>query len=99
LLLAQLIFDREDGGDNFLRNIGSYTNYMAPYPRRWLLSISSMAKMLNFEAISDKFRIENMYEVQSSSRSSTTTKKIIICKILQMHERKITGPELDLLII
>jgi hypothetical protein len=30
-----MIFDPEDGGDTFLRNVGSHKNYMALYPRRW----------------------------------------------------------------
>jgi hypothetical protein len=34
LFLARLIFDHEDGGDTFLRNVGPYTNYTIPYPRR-----------------------------------------------------------------
>jgi hypothetical protein len=36
--LAWLIFDRENGPDTFLRNVGSYTDYTAIYPRRWQLS-------------------------------------------------------------
>jgi hypothetical protein len=32
-----MIFDPEDGGDTFLRNIGSHTVYTALYPRRWKL--------------------------------------------------------------
>jgi hypothetical protein len=38
LFLARLIFDPEDGGDTFLRNVGSYTDYTALYPRRWQFS-------------------------------------------------------------
>jgi hypothetical protein len=34
--LARLIFDPEDGGDTFLRNVGSYTDYTALYPTRQL---------------------------------------------------------------
>jgi hypothetical protein len=34
---ARLIFNPEDGGDSFLRNVGSYMDYTAPYPRRWQL--------------------------------------------------------------
>jgi hypothetical protein len=33
--LVQLIFDLEDGGDTFLRNIGSHTEYTALYPTIW----------------------------------------------------------------
>jgi hypothetical protein len=29
--LARLIFGLEDGFDTFLRNVGSYTDYTAPY--------------------------------------------------------------------
>jgi hypothetical protein len=36
--LAQLIFDPEDGGDTFLRNVGSHTNHTMLYVRRWLHS-------------------------------------------------------------
>jgi hypothetical protein len=38
--LARLIFDHEDGGDTFLRNVGSYTDYTALYPSRWQFSFS-----------------------------------------------------------
>jgi hypothetical protein len=31
--LARLIFYPEDGGNTFLRNVGSHTDYMALYPR------------------------------------------------------------------
>jgi hypothetical protein len=31
---ARLIFDPEAGGDTFLRNVGSYTDYTAVYPTR-----------------------------------------------------------------
>jgi hypothetical protein len=34
--LARLIFDPEDGGDTFFRNVGSHTDCMALYPRRKL---------------------------------------------------------------
>jgi hypothetical protein len=37
--IPRLILDPENGSDNFLRNIGSHTDYTAPYPRRWHLSI------------------------------------------------------------
>jgi hypothetical protein len=30
----KMIFDHEVGGDTFLRNVGSYTDYTALYPRR-----------------------------------------------------------------
>jgi hypothetical protein len=30
-LLAWLIFDPEDGGDTFLRNVGSHEDYIAEY--------------------------------------------------------------------
>jgi hypothetical protein len=33
--LLGLIFDPEDGGDTFLRNVSSHTDYTALYPRRW----------------------------------------------------------------
>jgi hypothetical protein len=45
-LLARLIFDLEDGGDTFLRNVGSYTDYMALYPRRWQFSVLSTSFFL-----------------------------------------------------
>jgi hypothetical protein len=32
--LIRLIFDHEDGGDMFLRNVGSYTDYRTLFPRR-----------------------------------------------------------------
>jgi predicted RNA binding protein YcfA (HicA-like mRNA interferase family) len=32
-----VIFYPEDGGDTFLRNVGSHKNYPAPHPRRRLL--------------------------------------------------------------
>jgi hypothetical protein len=32
--LAKLFFYHEDGGDIFLRNVGSHTDYTALYPRR-----------------------------------------------------------------
>jgi hypothetical protein len=34
-LLARLIFDPEDVGDTFLRNVGSCTYYTTLYIRRW----------------------------------------------------------------
>jgi hypothetical protein len=37
-IFGRLIFDPEDGGDTFLRNIGSHTHYTALYPRRWQCS-------------------------------------------------------------
>jgi hypothetical protein len=33
-----VIFDPEDGGDTFLRNVGSFTDYTALYPRIWQFS-------------------------------------------------------------
>jgi hypothetical protein len=39
LLLARLIFDHECVGDTFLRNVGSYMDYTALFPRKWQLSI------------------------------------------------------------
>jgi hypothetical protein len=35
--LARLIFEREEGGDKLLRNVGSHTDYTASYHRRWKL--------------------------------------------------------------
>jgi hypothetical protein len=35
--LARLIFDPEDWGDTFLRNVSSYTDYTALYPRTWAI--------------------------------------------------------------
>jgi hypothetical protein len=32
--LARGFFCPEDGGDTFLRNVGSHKNYTAPHPRR-----------------------------------------------------------------
>jgi hypothetical protein len=37
--LARLDFYPEDGGDIFLRNIGSHTEYTTLYPRRWQHSL------------------------------------------------------------
>jgi hypothetical protein len=34
---AWLIFGLEHGGDTFLRNVGSYTDYTTLYLRRWQL--------------------------------------------------------------
>jgi hypothetical protein len=34
-ILARLTFDAENGGDTFLRNVGSHTHYTALYPRGW----------------------------------------------------------------
>jgi hypothetical protein len=39
---ARLIFDPEDGGNIFLRNIGPHTDYTAPHPRRWELLFHNM---------------------------------------------------------
>jgi hypothetical protein len=36
--LARLIFEPENGGDTFLENVSSCTDYTASYPRRWHLS-------------------------------------------------------------
>jgi hypothetical protein len=36
--LAWLIFDPDDGGNTFLWNVGSYTDYTALYPGRWEFS-------------------------------------------------------------
>jgi hypothetical protein len=36
--LARMIFDPEDGGDTFLRNVGSYTDCTTLYLKRWQLS-------------------------------------------------------------
>jgi hypothetical protein len=35
LVSCWLFCDPEDGGDTFLRNVGSHTDYTALYPRRW----------------------------------------------------------------
>jgi hypothetical protein len=35
LVFGRLFFDPEDGGNTFLRNIGSQTDCMALYPKRW----------------------------------------------------------------
>jgi hypothetical protein len=40
--LAGLIFDPEDGGDTFHRNVGPHTDYTALYPRRGQHSLSLM---------------------------------------------------------
>jgi hypothetical protein len=40
--LTRLIFDLEDGGDTFLRNVGSYTDYTAPYPRKYVLTFMAL---------------------------------------------------------
>jgi hypothetical protein len=37
--LARLIIYPDDGGDMFLRNVGSYTDYKALYSRRWQFSL------------------------------------------------------------
>jgi hypothetical protein len=36
--LARMIFDTKDGGDTFLRNVGSPTDYTTLYLRRWKYS-------------------------------------------------------------
>jgi hypothetical protein len=44
--LSRLTFDPEDGDYTFLRNVGSYTEHMALYLRRWLkkkLKLNSVA--------------------------------------------------------
>jgi hypothetical protein len=33
--LAHIVFNPEDEGDTFLQNVGSHTDYMVLYPRRW----------------------------------------------------------------
>jgi hypothetical protein len=35
--MAGLMFDREDGYDTLLRNVGPFADYTALYPRRWQL--------------------------------------------------------------
>jgi hypothetical protein len=35
LVFARLIFDPEDEGHTFLRNVGSHKDYTELYPRRW----------------------------------------------------------------
>jgi hypothetical protein len=44
--LAQLIFDPEDGGDMFLENISSYTDYAVLNPRRWQFSLDGCLWLL-----------------------------------------------------
>jgi hypothetical protein len=40
LVLAEIFFDPEDGGDMFLRNVGCIsTDYIASHPRRWYSSV------------------------------------------------------------
>jgi hypothetical protein len=46
--LARLIFNPEDGGDMFLRNISSYMDYMALYPRIWKMFIITSLLGPNF---------------------------------------------------
>jgi hypothetical protein len=38
------LFYLEDGGDTFLRNVGSHKIYMVPHPRRWHSSQSLLRK-------------------------------------------------------
>jgi hypothetical protein len=56
--LAWLIFNPEDGGDTFFRNVSSHMDYMALYPRRWqhlmLFLFSYFMKL--FENVVDKSR-------------------------------------------
>jgi hypothetical protein len=43
-----LIFDTEDEGDTFLRNVGSHTDYAALYPRRCATFITVSPDIGNF---------------------------------------------------
>jgi hypothetical protein len=43
---TRLIFDPEDGGDTFLRNVGSYIYYTALYLRRWQISLHEISPLL-----------------------------------------------------
>jgi hypothetical protein len=47
--LARLIFDLEDGGDKFLRNVSLHADYTALYPTRWhyLLLFLSLSLHVN----------------------------------------------------
>jgi hypothetical protein len=38
LVFARMILDPDDGGDIFLEDVGSYTDYTMPYPSRRQLS-------------------------------------------------------------
>jgi hypothetical protein len=56
VLVENLVFDPEDGGDTFLRNVGCIsTDYTASHPRRWY---SSKKKELNLWYSSTSFRLE-----------------------------------------
>jgi hypothetical protein len=39
-----LIFDPEDGGDTFLRNVGSYTDYTVLYPKKMATFVTTAVK-------------------------------------------------------
>jgi hypothetical protein len=41
--LVPLNFYTEDGGNIFLRNVGSHTDFTAVYPRRWERYVSNSA--------------------------------------------------------
>jgi hypothetical protein len=60
LVSCSLIFDPEDGGDTFLRNVGSYMDYTALYPRRWQISCIILLLMyfyMHLKEIQDHFQI------------------------------------------
>jgi hypothetical protein len=45
--LARLIFVSEDRGDMSLRNVGSYMDYTALYPRIWQSKVSITSNFIN----------------------------------------------------
>jgi hypothetical protein len=60
-------FDPEDGGDTLLRNVGSYTDCTALYPRRWQLSSFVQISDLNSACISIPLRMLHAPAISSSS--------------------------------
>lgn len=49
--VAILPEDREDGGDMFLQNVGSYTDYTMLYHRRWQFSSITLFKGIHIQTL------------------------------------------------
>jgi hypothetical protein len=65
-----LIFDREYGGDTFLRNVGSHTDYKVPHRGRWkhsyvytVLNVNAKMMFCVFVLHSESIYSKMCYEV------------------------------------
>jgi hypothetical protein len=72
-LLSWLIFNPEDGGDTFLRNVSTYMDYTVLYSRRWQLSVTVLPPVY-FNSLNNRFLATNY-----TYHAGTTTTNALPC--------------------